>query len=195
MFYTTISTILETTLSALLLAQMLGYFYLKWKSKGKIGKWAERIILFNITVGIVNLIFEFIKRDIRREYIGYPGKDVRSDSLFVAAAIITNILQYSSFIWLSILLRFRRIQVVLCCEDENTKEIISKIKRSFDDVIVFYISFALILVLSCVQQFIIIKEMMPPNTKPDLSCPIHVGLTVINAYQFLVQILVGCRFL
>ena len=63
--YSASTIVFLSIICTLLLGQLLGYAYLKRKTNGSIGDLVERVMIFNIAVGILGLAFEISMYDSR----------------------------------------------------------------------------------------------------------------------------------
>lgn len=110
--------------SVIQVGQILGYVYLIRKSKRKIGHLVRKILLYNIFVGTVTLALLFAR---------WWVSTLEFSNKFKILGTLLFILYYSNYYWINLLLRFKRIQVVLLCEKEDTRKIIEKIERTLVD--------------------------------------------------------------
>ena len=106
----------------------------------------ESVILVNIAIGILGIVLHAIKLN----SILDDTPDATDNALIGITTFVIPLLYYHSFYWLGVLLRFKRIQVVLLCEEEDGNTILLKIGRTATDRKVFYACFVAIFVAKCI---------------------------------------------
>ena len=106
----------------------------------------ESVIVVNITVGILGIVLHAIELN---SILDSSPENIDNLLLNITVFVIP-LLYYHSFYWLGVLLRFKRIQVVLLCEEEDGNTILLKIGRTATDRKVFYACFVAIFVAKCI---------------------------------------------